>query len=400
MKQGGGGRPHTGGYNDGKVPINGTNMHLTHDHTPFTHTPTGHNAAGTIRNERRHCLGARRLLLPVSVASLLLHPTNASSSWPPPSPLPVILERPHTHSMYHLHTHRPTTMLRSSCTLGRRLLIRTTQQQQQQRQRMSLRAASSLLNPPNPLAAGSLPSSHAVPQQLQQHQYQQQYQYHQRRAFSSIPTPPAAESHEFQAETRQLLDIVIHSVYTDKEVRLGVFPSSFHPKCQSLLLFLLPSFFFSPLSSRSFSESSSPMPPTRSKSSGTSKVCLFIHHYSLLPLPSLNLLFNLPLFTPNEFSILLISFFPPVSGEAAIADPSLPLEITITTDEEKGTLTLRDTGKRGGRDRRIEGGKARGKGQVHRRAECGTRYIVAISHPSLPSSLPPSVLPLFNQAWA
>jgi len=124
-------------------------------------------------------------------------------------------------------------MLRSSCTLGRRLLIRTTQQQQQQqqqqqRQRMSLRAASSLLHPPTPLAAASLPSSHAVPQQLQQHQYQQHYQYHQRRAFSTIPTPPAAESHEFQAETRQLLDIVIHSVYTDKEVRLGVFPSSFH----------------------------------------------------------------------------------------------------------------------------------------------------------------------------
>jgi HSP90 family molecular chaperone len=39
-----------------------------------------------------------------------------------------------------------------------------------------------------------------------------------------------------------------------------------------------------------------------------------------------------------------------VSGEAAIADPSLPLEITITTDEEKGTLTLRDTGKKEGRE--------------------------------------------------
>lgn len=30
----------------------------------------------------------------------------------------------------------------------------------------------------------------------------------------------SGESHEFQAETRQLLDIVIHSVYTDKEVFL------------------------------------------------------------------------------------------------------------------------------------------------------------------------------------
>ena len=117
-------------------------------------------------------------------------------------------------------------MLRSSCTLGRRLLIRTIQHQQQQRQLMSLRATSSLLHPPTPLAAASLPSSHAVLQQ--QHQYQHQYQH--RRAFSSTPTPPAAESHEFQAETRQLLDIVIHSVYTDKEVRLGVFPSSFYPQ--------------------------------------------------------------------------------------------------------------------------------------------------------------------------
>lgn len=115
-------------------------------------------------------------------------------------------------------------MLRSSCTLGRRLLIRTTQHQQhQQHQCMSLRAASSLLHPPTPLAAASLPSSHAVPQQQQQ--YQHQYQH--RRAFSSTPTPPAAESHEFQAETRQLLDIVIHSVYTDKEVRPGVFLPSF-----------------------------------------------------------------------------------------------------------------------------------------------------------------------------
>lgn len=30
----------------------------------------------------------------------------------------------------------------------------------------------------------------------------------------------SGEQHEFQAETRQLLDIVIHSVYTDKEVFL------------------------------------------------------------------------------------------------------------------------------------------------------------------------------------
>lgn len=117
-------------------------------------------------------------------------------------------------------------MLRSSCTLGRRLLFRTTQQQQQQRQRLSLRAASSLLHPPTPLAPTSLSSSQAVSLLLQQrYQYQQQYQH--RRAFSSTPTPPAAESHEFQAETRQLLDIVIHSVYTDKEVRLDVFPPSF-----------------------------------------------------------------------------------------------------------------------------------------------------------------------------
>ena len=145
----------------------------------------------------------------------------------------------------YIHTHRPTTMLRSSCTLGRRLLIRTThQQQQQQRQRMSLRAASSLLHPPTPLAAASLPSSHAVPQQLQQHQYQQQYQYHQRRAFSSTPTPPAAESHEFQAETRQLLDIVIHSVYTDKEVCGGVLslpPTA--PRRHSVLLSIIPLLF-------------------------------------------------------------------------------------------------------------------------------------------------------------
>jgi len=59
---------------------------------------------------------------------------------------------------------------------------------------------------------------------------------------------------------------------------------------------------------------------------------------------------------------ILISFpcsttlTPPVSGEAAIADPSLPLEITITTDEEKGTLTLRDTGEQAG----LEGGEKKG----------------------------------------
>jgi HSP90 family molecular chaperone len=38
----------------------------------------------------------------------------------------------------------------------------------------------------------------------------------QHRSFSSSPS----ESHEFQAETRQLLDIVTHSLYTDKEVFL------------------------------------------------------------------------------------------------------------------------------------------------------------------------------------
>lgn len=28
----------------------------------------------------------------------------------------------------------------------------------------------------------------------------------------------------------------------------------------------------------------------------------------------------------------------------SIADPSLPLEISLTTDEDKGTLTIRDSG--------------------------------------------------------
>ena len=58
------------------------------------------------------------------------------------------------------------------------------------------------------------------------------------------------------------------------------------------------------------------------------------------------------LLVPSNQSFILLSFLPPVSGEAAIADPSLPLEITITTDEEKGTLTLRDTGKEGGSEGR------------------------------------------------
>ena len=103
-------------------------------------------------------------------------------------------------------------MLRSSYIFGRRLLIRTTEQHQQQR-RMFLRAP--LLPPATPPATSFLSSPHPVLHQ--QHQYQSPY-----RAFSSTPISPAAESHEFQAETRQLLDIVIHSVYTDKEVRLDV----------------------------------------------------------------------------------------------------------------------------------------------------------------------------------
>ncbi|RHZ28699.1 hypothetical protein DYB26_004316 [Aphanomyces astaci] len=37
------------------------------------------------------------------------------------------------------------------------------------------------------------------------------------RAFSTADSTPA-DRHEFQAETRQLLDIVTHSIYTDKEV--------------------------------------------------------------------------------------------------------------------------------------------------------------------------------------
>jgi len=35
-----------------------------------------------------------------------------------------------------------------------------------------------------------------------------------------------------------------------------------------------------------------------------------------------------------------------VTGEATVADASLPLEINITTDEEKGTLMLRDSGEK------------------------------------------------------
>ncbi|GAB5036972.1 heat shock protein hsp90 family protein [Nannochloropsis oceanica] len=158
-------------------------------------------------------------------------------------------------------------MLRSSCLFGRRLAIRSAQQYQPQRH-MFLH--SSLLHPPTPLAtssSSSMSSSHAV--LLQQRQHQSPFQCG--RAFSSTPTPPAAESHEFQAETRQLLDIVIHSVYTDKEVFL------------------------------------------RELISNASDALEKLRHIQ-------------------------------VSGEAAIADPSLPLEITITTDEEKGTLTLRDTG--------------------------------------------------------
>ena len=38
------------------------------------------------------------------------------------------------------------------------------------------------------------------------------------RSCSSVPSQHQHESHEFQAETRQLLDIVTNSIYTDKEV--------------------------------------------------------------------------------------------------------------------------------------------------------------------------------------
>lgn len=88
------------------------------------------------------------------------------------------------------------------------------------------------------------------------------------------------------------------------------------------------------------------MPLMPSKSSGTSKVCILIYTPSLppsSPCPSTSLFV-----LTKIIHSFLSPFFLLVSGEAAIADPSLPLEITITTDEEKGTLTLRDTGKDGG----------------------------------------------------
>ena len=92
------------------------------------------------------------------------------------------------------------------------------------------------------------------------------------RSFSSTPSPsPSPESHEFQAETRQLLDIVINSIYTDKEVFL------------------------------------------RELVSNASDALEKLRHIQ-------------------------------VAGETTIADPALPLEINITTDEAAGTLTLRDSG--------------------------------------------------------
>ena len=48
--------------------------------------------------------------------------------------------------------------------------------------------------------------------------------------FSATEQTPEATKHEFQAETRKLLDIVAKSLYSDKEVKL------FHPKITTLII--------------------------------------------------------------------------------------------------------------------------------------------------------------------
>ncbi|TFJ83558.1 hypothetical protein NSK_004664 [Nannochloropsis salina CCMP1776] len=132
-----------------------------------------------------------------------------------------------------------------------------------------MRTASYLFNSSAPLGRPPVPHACSQPYPVN---FRPTSAFESLRFFSSKPAnPPAAEAHEFQAETRQLLDIVIHSVYTDKEVFL------------------------------------------RELISNASDALEKLRHIQ-------------------------------VTGEATVADASLPLEINITTDEEKGTLTLRDTG--------------------------------------------------------
>lgn len=113
-------------------------------------------------------------------------------------------------------------MLRINLALGRRLLARTTQKEVS-----CMRTASYLLNSTTP--PGQTPFPHACSQPYPV-SFRPPPALESLRFFSSkAANPPAAEAHEFQAETRQLLDIVIHSVYTDKEVcKLFPFPSILH----------------------------------------------------------------------------------------------------------------------------------------------------------------------------
>jgi hypothetical protein len=113
-------------------------------------------------------------------------------------------------------------MLRTNPTLSRRLLARTTQNKVS-----CMRTASYLFNSSAPLGRPPVPHACSQPYPVN---FRPTSAFESLRFFSSKPAnPPAAEAHEFQAETRQLLDIVIHSVYTDKEVcKFFPFPSILH----------------------------------------------------------------------------------------------------------------------------------------------------------------------------